>query len=200
MTGPRETAAFQREHLRSFGRRLRHLRKARSWSLKRLSAESGISIAAIQKIESGEANPSLLTVLAVAEVLGEPVDRLIGDSRQAGRAVRVVRGGLPQHGDRLQALASELLEPRLDSRLMILPARAALEADALPGGVFAYVIDGALSVSFADGGSQKLAVGDALHASKPLPIGWANPLPRRSLILCISDRREATTRFARERI
>ena len=50
MTGPRETAAFQREHLRSFGRRLRHLRKARSWSLKRLSAESGISIAAIQKI------------------------------------------------------------------------------------------------------------------------------------------------------
>lgn len=200
MTGPRETAGFQREHLRSFGRRLRQLREARSWSLKRLSAESGISVAAIQKIESGEANPSLLTVLAVAEVLGEPVDRLIGDSRQAGRAVKVVRGSLPQRGAPVQALSSDLLEPRLQSRVMVLPARAALEAAALPdgGSVFAYVMDGALSVSFADGSGRNLAVGDALHAIEPLPTGWANPLPRRSLILCISDRRAAATSFVQE--
>jgi transcriptional regulator with XRE-family HTH domain len=200
MAGTRETAGFRREHLRSFGRRLRQLREARSWSLKRLASESGLSIAAIQKIESGEANPSLLTVLAVAEVLGEPVDRLIGDSRQAGRAVKVVRGTLAQRGARIQHLSSELAEPRVDSRLVVLSAREALKAAVLPesGSVFAYVMDGALKVTFADGASRELAVGDALHASKPLPTVWSNPLSRRSVILCISDRREAATGFVQE--
>ena len=63
----RSSGDFGREHLRSLGRRLRELREARSWSLKRLSSESGVSIAAIQKIESGETNPNLLTVLSIAD-------------------------------------------------------------------------------------------------------------------------------------
>ena len=79
----RLSSDFGREHLRSLGRRLRELREARSWSLKRLSAESGVSVAAIQKIESGDTNPNLLTVLAIADVLGESVDRLVVASRKA---------------------------------------------------------------------------------------------------------------------
>jgi transcriptional regulator with XRE-family HTH domain len=83
---------FGREHLRSLGRCLRDLREARSCSLKRLSSESGVSVAAIQKIESGETNPNLLTVLAIADVLGESVDRLVMLSRNASQISRVQRG------------------------------------------------------------------------------------------------------------
>ena len=77
---------------------MRELREARSWSLKRLSTESGVSVAAIQKIESGDTNPNLLTVLAIADVLGESVDRLIAVSRKASQISNVVRGALPLRG------------------------------------------------------------------------------------------------------
>ena len=91
----RSSSDFSREHLRSLGRRMRTLREARSWSLKRLSAESGVSVPAIQKIEIGETNPNLLTVMAIADVLGESVDRLVAASRKAGQISNVVRGTLP---------------------------------------------------------------------------------------------------------
>jgi transcriptional regulator with XRE-family HTH domain len=76
------------------GRRIRNLRDARKWSLKHLSGNCGVSIAAIQKIEAGAANPSLLTVIAIIEVLGESVDQLISASRKLDRTVNVVRGTL----------------------------------------------------------------------------------------------------------
>ena len=56
----RGNTGFGRKHLRSLGRRLRQLREACSGSLQRLSAESRVSVAAIQKIEAGEASPSLI--------------------------------------------------------------------------------------------------------------------------------------------
>src|SRR5258708_12626510 len=86
---------FEREHVRILGRRIRALREARKWSLQRLSVNSDVSIAAIQKIESGAANPSLLTVIAIIEALGESVDQLISASRNAHRMLTVVRGKLP---------------------------------------------------------------------------------------------------------
>lgn len=191
MTGTK--ASFRREHLKSFGRRLRQLREARSWSLKRLAAESGVSVAAIQKIEAGEASPSLLTILTVVDVLGEPLDRLIADSRQAEKAVKVVRGSLPKGGAAVQALSDGLAEGVMAASLVTLPARGAVKADALPTGapLMAYVLDGALDVGLDGGGRQKLTVGDALHASDPAPSDLANPLARKSVILCLGDRRPA---------
>ena len=104
----RSSSDFGREHLRSLGRRLRELREARSWSLKRLSSESGVSIAAIQKIEGGETNPNLLTVLAIADVLGESVDRLVAVSRKASQISNVVRGTLPARPRRIRAAGLSL--------------------------------------------------------------------------------------------
>ncbi len=123
---PRSGSDFGREHLRSLGRRLRELRGARSWSLKRLSAECGVSVAAIQKIESGDTNPNLLTVLAIADVLGESVDRLVAASRKASQISNVVRGALP-----LRSLGASTLpaldHPRVKGRLIALAGRASLE-------------------------------------------------------------------------
>ena len=182
---------FGREHLRSLGRRLRELREARSWSLKRLSAESNVSVAAIQKIEAGEASPSLLTILAIAEVLGEPVDRLVAVSLKASRTVNVVRGVLPVQANGSVALEPRLAQPRMNSQLIALPGLRRLDAEdvASSGALLAYVLEGGLRVVFADGQSERLATGDSIHAAGELPVEWANPLPRRSLILCIADRR-----------
>lgn len=198
----RGTTGFGREHLRSLGRRLRHLRETRSWSLKRLSAESNISIAAIQKIESGGANPSLLTVLAIAEVLGEPVDRLIAESRKASRTVNVVRGILPVGTAGTVQLEPRLTRPRINSQVIAIPARNRMDAKDTPtsGAVFAYVLDGALRLSFADGQSELLATGDSIHVVGDLPIEWSNPIQRRSLILCLADRKGEAEQTSRQDI
>ena len=186
----RSSSDFGREHLRSLGRRLRELREARSWSLKRLSSESGVSIAAIQKIESGETNPNLLTVLAIADVLGESVDRLVAVSRKASQISNVVRGTLPAR--RLSSISlSSLDRPRIKSRLIALPGRSSLERAEIPkdGALFAYVLDGALQLLFRDGTSEHLGTGDSIHVTEELPIEWINPLARRSVTFCIGDRR-----------
>jgi transcriptional regulator with XRE-family HTH domain len=190
----RSSSDFGREHLRSLGRRLRELREARSWSLKRLSAESGVSIAAIQKIESGETNPNLLTVLAIADVLGESVDRLVAVSRKASQISNVVRGTLPARSLSSISLPS-LDRPRIKSRLIALPGRSSLERAPKDGALFAYVLDGALQLLFRDGTSEQLGTGDSIHVTEELPIEWINPLARRSVTLCIGDRRSDSAVF-----
>jgi len=185
---------FGREHLRSVGRRLRLLRETRRWSLKRLASESGVSVAAIQKIESGESNPSLLTVLAIAEVLGESVDRLIAASRKASQLSQAVRGALPERPLGSIALPA-LHHPRIKSRLIALAARSSLDNIPKEGAVFAYVLDGSLQLRFSDGTVEQLGTGDSIHVADELPVAWSNPLTRRCLTLCIADRRTDSLAF-----
>ena len=184
---------FEREHLRILGRRIRALREARKWSLQRLSVNSDVSIAAIQKIESGAANPSLLTVIAIIEALGELVDQLVSASRKPDRTVRVVRGELPARSAGAVDLSPALADRRMHCSLKVLAARQRLKtADMGPGDepLFGYVLDGALRLSFADGDVVQLAVGDSFHASADTAAEWSNPVARRSLVLCIADRDE----------
>jgi transcriptional regulator with XRE-family HTH domain len=184
---------FEREHVRILGRRIRALREARKWSLQRLSVNSDVSIAAIQKIESGAANPSLLTVIAIIEALGESVDQLISASRNADRMVTVVRGELPARSTGEVDLSPALANRRMHCSLKVLAARQQPESvDAGKGEVplFGYVLDGALRLSFADGDVEQLAVGDSFHASADSSAQWSNPASRRSLVLCIADRDE----------
>ena len=181
---------FGREHLRSLGRRLRELREARNWSLKRASTESGVSVAAIQKIESGGTNPNLLTVLAIADALGEAVDRLVATSRRATQISNVRQGPLPARPIGSAPLLS-IDRSRLESRLIALAGRSSLKRAEIPkeGALFAYVLDGSLQLHFPDGTSERLGTGDSIHVVEGLPIDWINPLARRSITLCIADRR-----------
>ena len=175
---------------------MRELREARSWSLKRLSAESGVSVAAIQKIESGDTNPNLLTVLAIADVLGESVDRLVAASRKASQVSNVVRGSLPVRT--LGSLSLPALgHPRIRSRLIALAGRTSLEGGEIPkdGALFAYVLDGSLNLRFPDGTVEQFGTGDSIHVAEELPVEWINPLARRSLTLCIADRRPDSSTF-----
>jgi len=56
-----------------FGRRVRHLREAKSWNQERMAAEAGIHRSYLAGIESGRRNPSLQNIAKIASALGVPV-------------------------------------------------------------------------------------------------------------------------------
>ena len=175
--------------MRSLGRKIRSLREARNWSLRRLSSNSGVSVAAIQKIEAGASNPSLVTVVAIIDALGASVDQLISDARQVENGVAVVRGvpqAKPGPGSSV-SLSSGLADRRMDCRVIALSAHQKCEDVAAGKPLFGYVLDGGLQLNFAKGDAVKLSTGDAFHATADASPEWGNHLSRRSLVLCIND-------------
>ena len=155
-------AGFGNQDLRALGHRLRHLREQRQWSLKRLAQEGGISVAAIRKIELGQSNPSILTILALVEALGESIDRLISAAREGEVRITVTRGNArldrpTDNDDRTRNLA----DPAMRCSVVTLRAGRGLKDTGRREMAFVYILDGAVSVADADPCND----GDAFHVS-----------------------------------
>jgi transcriptional regulator with XRE-family HTH domain len=179
---------FGPEQLRLLGQRLRVLRQARNLSLRRLAGDSGVSITAIQDLEAGSSSPSLVNVLSIAEILGEPVDRLIAACMEPSNPVQIVRGSMPGRAAKRGASVGLLHEPRMRSAILIVPSTSKLaDADA-PTDVpmFAYVLEGAVELEFSGGRQERLAVNDAIHIAQEPPTLWSNSSSKRAAILCVA--------------
>jgi len=65
--------------------RIRQLRKRKGVSLRELARRAGVGVATLSRIESGEANPRLSTLLHLADALGVFVGQLfVKPSRRKG--------------------------------------------------------------------------------------------------------------------
>ncbi len=74
MTEQAETAAL--------GRVVQRLRKAQALSLDDLSQRSGVAKSIISRIERNETNPTIATVLKLADALHTPPERLLAEAAQ----------------------------------------------------------------------------------------------------------------------
>ncbi|MCX8107371.1 MAG: XRE family transcriptional regulator [Verrucomicrobiae bacterium] len=81
---PAETLAL---HL---GRRVRHLRLARGWSLETLARMSGVSRSMLSQIERERANPTLAVTLRIARAFGMTLAELL-ESPGCGSKLVVIR-------------------------------------------------------------------------------------------------------------
>jgi XRE family transcriptional regulator, regulator of sulfur utilization len=68
-------------------RQVRTLRAARGWSLGTLAARAGLSKTNVAKIEAGDGNPSLETLLRLVDALEITLGALIGGDRPPGTQV-----------------------------------------------------------------------------------------------------------------
>ncbi len=64
--------------LTAVGPRLRALRRQRDITLTDLSAETGISVSTLSRLESGQRRPNLELLLPLARAYGVPLDELVG--------------------------------------------------------------------------------------------------------------------------
>jgi transcriptional regulator with XRE-family HTH domain len=85
------TAQVHEGHMRAavpIALAIRRLRSARSWTLSELAARSGISRRLIVQIEQAQANPSIGTLLRLADAFGVALSELLPEPPTATAAIR----------------------------------------------------------------------------------------------------------------
>ena len=75
---PRESAAFRRVAVQ-LGRRVRSLRQELGWSVEKAAERFGIEPAHVRRVEAGRTNPSLATLVGIAQGLSTDVVDLLGE-------------------------------------------------------------------------------------------------------------------------
>ena len=176
---------FERVQLRSLGRKIRALREKRNWSLRRLATISGVSVAAIQKIEAGASSPSLSSVAAIVGALGASLDQLVSAARDPD-STRIIRGSV-RSGSGDVALSDALDQPRMFARLVTLNGREKRAQEASKYPLFGYVLDGQVQLCIEHEQPTGLVIGDSFHLAAATTAGWSNPLERQSAVLCIEE-------------
>jgi len=66
--------------MKQIGLRIKHAREAAGYSQSKLAELVGLTQGAISKIERGEGNPSLQSVIRLSNVLSIPLNDLLSDS------------------------------------------------------------------------------------------------------------------------
>ncbi len=84
--------SFDNADHRAFGRHWRLMRRRKVRSLRDLSDRSGISIAAIRKVELGASDPGFLTLVAIMDALEGSIDHLIRATNERSNQYQVSRG------------------------------------------------------------------------------------------------------------
>jgi len=163
------------EALASIAESLREERGRSGLTLEQLAQRAELSIAHLSRLESGERQPSVAALLALARALGVSMSTLLGERRGAP-AVATYLPGTPTHESNGLTIApcsgfpgSTTLEAL---RISIRPDREPPEPARHRGEEWIYVVAGRLRLEF-DGAVHVLQAGTTAHfdANRPHRLG-----------------------------
>ena len=174
------------------GAKVAKARSERGWSLAQLAQRSGLSPAAVHKIEKSGMTPTIASLMKIAAALGKSVAHFVDEPETPD--VLVVRGderarvysskqGLDlrnlsgRYGSFAMAGAEAVVEPRADSGPT--PMRH-------PGEELVIMLEGEMEFIVA-GEPHVLAAGDSIHFRTVRPHSWRNPgdVPARAIWLVV---------------
>lgn len=168
---------------RAIGARVKHERRARTWTLDQLAAAAGVSRRMVVSVEQGAVNPSVGTLLRLSEALGVGLPSLV--EPPAPRVTHVIRHGegavlwSGEHGGRGILVAGtegpdvvELWE------WTVLPGERHESEPHSPGTrELLQVQDGTVTIDV-EGEAIDLSAGDALTFRGDVAHAYANPHAR----------------------
>lgn len=160
MPQPEEIAA-------ALARNLRDLRRARQLSLDALAGLAGVSRGMLLQIEGRRVNPSLATLVRIADALDVSVSALL--DLGAGSSIRLVRAAEAvdlwhgEHGGFGRLLVGSDRLDHLETWTWTLEPDEAHEAEAHPAGTreMLYIVEGRLTLEV-DGERRQAETGDAV--------------------------------------
>jgi transcriptional regulator with XRE-family HTH domain len=182
------------EVIAGIGTKIRLLRQGEGLSLQQLAERSGVSAAAIYKVERSTMVPTITTLMKLARALDRSISYLVEEDTSDTSSAVLVRAKdrdtlfASRDGVNMEniagpsgrfALAGAIVTvaPGLDS------GRAAL---AHPGEELVYLLSG--SLEFEIDATYQLRPGDSLHLRTDRPHRWRNPSTRPAKALWISLR------------
>ena len=158
--------------MEDLGAQLRTARQGRGWTLKALSARSGLSTGFLSQVERGQSTLSIVSLSAICRALEIPIDRLFTSSRPLDEGVpRVTEAATQlriQIGD--SAVAYRYLSPQLPAapiaELLVaeFPPSARQDATAHEGEELGFVLEGTLKL-WVEGEEYALAAGDSYRVA-----------------------------------
>ncbi len=165
-------AAPSRERLDGLPARLRTVREERGWTLQSAAQRAQVSVAHLSRIETGERQPSIATLVSLATSYDVPTGVLLGD-RLGGGPDPVIRGKDAQTRTGNGLIFTSL--SRIDSASRLQALKVVVMADrprtdyvTHPGEEWIYVQSGSLVLDL-DGQAMQLAVGDAAQFDATTP-------------------------------
>lgn len=166
----------------SIGPKIRQLRQQKSLSLQQLAERSGVSAAAIHKIERNNMVPTITTLMKLAGALNRSIGFLVSEEEDEDRPAVLIRSAsrrpvfTSKKGLRLEGISGPY------GRFFIAGAAATIEAGASSGPrpmehlgeELVYVLSGSLAFSV-DGEDFVVRRGDAIHFRTDRGHSWRNP-------------------------
>ncbi|HET7235923.1 MAG TPA: cupin domain-containing protein [Actinomycetota bacterium] len=183
------------EVIASIGPKLRELRQQKGLSLKQLAERSGVSAAAIHKIERNNMVPTITTLMRLATALNRSVAWFVSENEHEDRAAALVRSRdrRPVYTSKTGLALEGISGPY--GRFLIAGALARVEPGASSGRApmehlgeeLVYVLEGSIEIQVA-GEDFALRRGDALHFRTDRPHRWRNPGARPARLLWLALR------------
>lgn len=183
------------EIIASIGPKVGQLRQQKRLSLQQLAERSGVSAAAIHKIERNGMVPTITTLMKLAAALNRSVAYFVEEEEHEDRPAVLIRAG----GRRPVYTSKAGLELRGISgpygRFFMAGAAATVEPGANsglrpmehPGEELVYVLAGSMCFEVA-GEEYVLRRGDALHFRTDRPHRWRNPTARPARVVWMALR------------
>ncbi len=157
--------------LTSLGDSLRATRELRGLTLEQAAEFSGISKSHLSRLESSERQPSVASLLSLADAYGVPVGVLFGEP-QGNAPLAVAPPDQPRYSSNGLSIAACSGYPGssvIDAlRLTIDPDRVPPVPVRHPGEEWLYVLGGTLRLEY-DGEDHQLATGTSVHFNAELP-------------------------------
>jgi transcriptional regulator with XRE-family HTH domain len=180
--------------IEAIGPKIRDLRRQKKLSLQQLAERSGVSAAAIHKIERNGMVPTITTLMKLAAALNRTVGWLVGEEEAQDRSVVLVRANerrpvfTSKEGLELSGVSGPYGPFLMAGALAIVEPGAASGPTAMEhaGEELVHVLDGTLAFDVGDG-RYVLRRGDTLHFRTDLPHHWSNPgtRPARALWMAL---------------
>lgn len=169
----------------AIGPKVRECRGALGLSLQQLAARSGVSAAAIHKVERGDMVPTITTLLKLAGALGRPITHFVDDGAPAAPMADHVAAGARRPapddwaptatGVAAEVVANPTERMRASGVAAVIePGGGSGDVRSLRAGeVLLMVLDGALHVEVG-GQHYDVRAGDVLHHPADRPHRWRN--------------------------
>jgi transcriptional regulator with XRE-family HTH domain len=188
----RRRSMVEHDVQRRAGLRVRRRREARGWVREELARRAQVSVSLLAQLERGEANPSLATLVSVADAIGIPLAELVAAEEDRGAGLAHIEPTIMWQGtggsrSALLVGASGGNEAEL-WRYDLEPADT-YDGAAHPDGseVLIHVLEGTVEVTSNDE-TAVIVEGGSVRLRSDVPHRYANPTSQRSTFVLVYTR------------